>query len=101
MLPRLGSISLFWCFLMELISKLCYSNTSFSLFYLNPLYFTYPKVPVNAQHCDLPVLDPQQYENNNPRTRASVWVTVSMSAVCVAVVVVVSLYLPIDFLEAF
>uniref|UniRef100_A0A7S1NU27 Uncharacterized protein n=1 Tax=Eutreptiella gymnastica TaxID=73025 RepID=A0A7S1NU27_9EUGL len=92
-LPRLIVILLFWGYLVELIAKLCYSNTSVSLFYLTPLFFTYPKVS-GAE-----TVNPEQMESKSPAVvQKSIALMIFLFA---GLVVLVSAYLPIEFLEVF
>eukprot|EP00668_Euglena_longa_P046393 GGOE01062078.1.p1 GENE.GGOE01062078.1~~GGOE01062078.1.p1 ORF type:complete len:543 (-),score=257.54 GGOE01062078.1:295-1923(-) len=101
-LPRLFLVFVFWLSLCELFAKLCFSNSSCSLCYLNPLYFTYPKVALSRRNDGLPVLDPQQYENSNP------WIVYSNRVALIAtflygvmVVLLAWFVVPIAFLEEF
>lgn len=99
--PRLFLVALFWWTLAELFAKLCYCNSSFSLFYLNPLYFMYPRVPIARKAGTLPVPDPQEYENGNPRILVSTWATWGVAALYALLVTLIAFVVPVSFLEVF
>jgi hypothetical protein len=103
--PRLLFLLLFWGFLIELIAKLCYSPTSLSLFYLYPLYFTYPKIPVPSKAGGVVVdEDPMQVSDSQdtaPHPTMTAGITIVLALLFVAAVIIISVYVPVQFLQQF